>query len=163
MSGADSRTELWLVEILAWTCLKYKLSLSAIYVWLYEPYIAQQGSHFFTLNFDFVSKQRLITEFVTCYSNLTTIEILVLSSWIPASKEFLSLRINSYFISPFICHHSKKIFMSFFTFLVKKGSHYLIIFLEKDAKLAKLSFVLKSATLWRERKSPSISTSKSFL
>ena len=71
MSGADSRTELWLVEILAWTCLKYKLSLSAIYVWLYEPYITQQGSHFFTLNFDFVSKQRLITEIVSCYWLLT--------------------------------------------------------------------------------------------
>ena len=47
-------------------------------------------------------------------------------------------------------------------FLWKKGSHYLIILLEKDAKLAKLSFVLKSATLWRERKSPSISTSNPF-
>ena len=67
MSGADSRTGFWLVENLAWAGLSYKLKLRAIYVWTFELHTVEQACHFHALDFEFVSKQTLITEIVPCY------------------------------------------------------------------------------------------------
>ena len=70
MSGAASRTGFWLVENLAWAGLSYKLKLRAIYVWTFELHTVEQACHFHALDFEFVSKQTLITEIVPCYKEL---------------------------------------------------------------------------------------------
>ena len=47
--------------------MSYKLKLRAIYVWTFELHTVEQACHFHALDFEFVSKQTLITEIVPCY------------------------------------------------------------------------------------------------
>ena len=90
MSGADSRTGFWLVENLAWAGLSYKLKLRAIYVWTFELHTVEQACHFHALDFEFVSKQTLITEIVPCYKE-DLIELLAIMKFHNITKEMVGL------------------------------------------------------------------------
>ena len=70
--------------------MSYKLKLRAIYVWTFELHTVEQACHFHALDFEFVSKQTLITEIVPCYKE-DLIELLAIMKFHNITKEMVGL------------------------------------------------------------------------